>query len=270
MEQRVDLQPNDQAILRAIFEQHPYIDTDMLMRDSTHILSQISELLAIISSPHIGNGRLEHIELVQVASTRLLVILSISSGFVKTILFEIDSETQRESLDEIATLLNERLAGLTLREIRESFGDRMKETSISRNSLIELFLRSTDKLFSDQLDDSRLYIDGIRTIVHQPEFDDPEKIRSIVDLLENRNVIVHMIESLGDEGSVQIRIGSEIDDEKLREYSIVVSPYHFGPLNGTISIVGPRRMNYPRMIALVDYLSEMISMHSRFSQDSQK
>ena len=85
-------------------------------------------------------------------------------------------------------------------------------------------------------------------------------MRNIIELVENQNVIVHVLDSLGGGQSLTIRIGQEINDAKLSDYSIIAAPYRFGQLNGTISIVGPKRMHYPRMIAIVDYLAKLISV----------
>ncbi|MBL0173783.1 MAG: heat-inducible transcription repressor HrcA [Ignavibacteria bacterium] len=234
-------------------------NVEEIVRESGKVLSQISQQLAIVSTPHIGRGQLQHLELVPVATHRLMVVLSITSGFVKTIIFEINADIPRETLDQLASLLNERLCGLTLRDIRETFADRMRDAATDAPTLIELFLQSGDKLFADELDALRVYIDGMGVMTQQPEFGDADRLRNIIELVENRNIIVHVLDSFGGEDAVSIRIGSEIEEAKLHDYSIIAAPYRVGPVEGTISLIGPRRMDYPRMISIVDYLSKCIS-----------
>lgn len=231
-----------------------------LIRTSSHILSKISHQLAIVSAPSLGRGVLQRLELVQVASDKIMVIITIRSGIVKSIILQIHTDVQREQLEHITALLNERLAGLTLQEIRETFADRMRDAQDDdRDGIIRLFLESTDRVFSEKLNPDALCIEGMQSVTQQPEFGDPERMRNIIELVENQNVIVHVLDSLSSGQKVTIRIGRELIDQKLSEYSIIASPYQFGQLSGTVSIVGPKRMDYPRMIAMVDYLAKLIS-----------
>ncbi|PLX23568.1 MAG: heat-inducible transcription repressor HrcA [Ignavibacteria bacterium] len=231
-----------------------------LIRTSSHILSQISHQLAIVSAPSLGRGVLQRLELVQVASDKIMVIITIRSGIVKSIMLQIHTEVGREQLDNITALLNERLAGLTLQEIRETFADRMRDAQQDdHHGIIRLFIESTDRVFSEKLNPEALCIEGMQSVTQQPEFGDPNSMRNIIELVENQNVIVHVLDSLSGGQSVTIRIGRELVDHKLSDYSIIASPYQFGQLSGTVSIVGPKRMDYPRMIAMVDYLAKLIS-----------
>ncbi len=256
--------PNDTDLeyIESRLEEKAAATVEDLIRKSSRILSAISHQLAIVSLPLIGNGRLEHIELVPVSSSRVMAVLSISSGIVKTIIFEIESEVPRQILQELTSSLNERFGGLTLREIRETFADRIRDTASEAPSLIELFIQSSERLFSDELNDARLYIDGIGEITQQPEFGDPERLRDMIEMVENRNIIIHVLDSIDEVREVTIRIGSEIGDSKFRDYSLITSPYALGAASGTISIIGPRRMDYPRLISLVDYLAKTISRDS--------
>jgi heat-inducible transcriptional repressor len=231
-----------------------------LVRKSSHILSKISHQLAIVSAPTLGQGVLQRLELVQVASNKIMVILSIRSGIVKSIILQIESDISRRQLEEISVLLNERLGGLTLQEIRETFADRLRDAGAGDDGIIRLFIESSDRLFSERLESDAVCIDGMQTITQQPEFGNPERMRNIIELVENQKVIVHVLDSIGGGQSLTIRIGHEINDALLNDYSIISSPYRFGQLNGTINIVGPKRMNYPRMIAIVDYIAKLISV----------
>jgi heat-inducible transcriptional repressor len=231
-----------------------------LVRKSSHILSRISRQLAIVSAPTLGRGVLQRLELVQVATDKIMVILSIRSGIVKSIILHIQTDVNRRQLDEISALLNDRLGGLTLQEIRETFADRMQDAGSGDDGIIRLFVESSDRLFSERLESDAVCIDGIQTITQQPEFGNPDRMRNIIQLVENQSVIVHVLDSLGGGSSLTIRIGQEINDAMLNDYSIIAAPYRVGQLSGTISIVGPKRMHYPRMIAIVDYLAKLISV----------
>ena len=262
------LSVTEQELIEHRLEDQRLGTLEAMVRESGRILSRISQQLAIVSTPLIGKGVLQHLELVPVASNRLMVVLSISSGFIKTIVFDIEADLPRETLEQLTSFLNERLCGLSLREIRESFADRIRDAAPDAPTLIELFLQSGDRLFADELDSARVYVEGIASMVQQPEFGDSDRLRNIIELVENRNIIVHLIDSIGSPDTISILIGSEIEEQKLHDYSIIAATYRVGPVGGTISLIGPRRMNYPKLISIVDYLAKCISQIASHQQDA--
>lgn len=256
----VSIQELDPSEKRAIESQldHNADALDTLIRESTRILSRISRQLAIITSPQLGQERLRKLELVTLSSNRIMVVLSISSGMIKTLLFPIEEEVPSTTMQEIESFLNQQLNGLTLKEIRETFAERMKETT-EQTPLIELFVQSSEKLFAENLDNYRLYIDGMRIVMHQPEFGDPNQLRNIIEMVENHNLIIHILNSVNEDDPITVKIGHEVNIDHFKEYSLVSTHYALGSMKGTVNIIGPRRMEYTRMVSLVDYLSKCIS-----------
>ncbi len=237
-------------------------DTDDLLKETGKLLSRISHQLSIVSSPHLITGRLNRIEVIQISSSKILVILTIESLVVKTITMELISDIRQSQLEKITNFLNERLSGLTLKEIRDTFYDRIKDAENEETGLIRLFLGNTDKLFSDFTSKERVHISGTKNILAQPEFESPEKVRSIIELIDNEDIIIHIIdryeEKMSSEG-ITILIGSENDIEKLQNYSMIISSYNIGETKGTIGVIGPKRMEYQRLIPLVGYITEFVS-----------
>jgi heat-inducible transcriptional repressor len=170
---------------------------------------------------------------------------------------EVTCEIPREKLDDLARLLNERLSGLTLDEIRETFADRMKDAQDEESGLIRLFIDSVDKLFLPNKAE-RLHIAGTDTIVGQPEFDNPRNFRSVIELINNEEIIIHVLQKVQNEG-VKVTIGQENDDEKLKDYSVIATAYSVGTVTGSIGVIGPTRMPYAKTIPLVDYVARAIS-----------
>jgi heat-inducible transcriptional repressor len=253
----VPLTDEENQLIDTLFEEKGGSGLDEMIKESSKLLGKISHQLAIVSAPQIGSGRLRHLDLVQVASNRILVIISIMSGLVKTIVLEIHSEVAKSTLEKMEVFLNERLAGLTLREIRESFHERMKDAD-DESGLIRVFMQSSPTLFSDYLDPDNLHIEGVTGMLAQPEFGDPERLKRVVEIIENQKVIIHILNEIDDASPMTIKIGSEIIDQKLQDYSLITAPYQYGPLVGTLGIFGPRRMNYPRMIAIVEQVAKLL------------
>jgi heat-inducible transcriptional repressor len=137
----------------------------------------------------------------------------------------------------------------------------MRDIKSDEQPIIRLFLDSVDKIFKDEKPTSKYVITGAKNVIRQPEFEDPEKFQSIIELIEDRDVIVHILEKSSENAADQvfISIGSENDDTKLQEYSYITKEYKIGDISGTLGIIGPKRMEYSKIVAIVDYTSKILS-----------
>jgi heat-inducible transcriptional repressor len=238
-------------------------ETDELVKVTSKLLSSITKQIACVSYPNLESGILEKIQIISLTSTKILAVISIKSGLVKTITMELDSELKESQLGSVQSILNEKLAGLSLQEIRKTFKERFKDADEDQKPIIRLFLDSVDKLFKDDIKSDRLVLTGAKNIIGQPEFENPENFQSIVELIEDKDVIIHIMEKSSESKNeaVYISIGSENIEKKLKEYSFVSKEYKFGEAGGTLGIIGPKRMEYSRIIAIVDYLAKILTEH---------
>ena len=234
--------------------------TDDLLRESSKILGAISQQIAIISLPKISSGVFKKLDLIEISSNRLMVVISLISGLVKTIVLEVDSDISSEQLSVIEQILNERLQGLTIQEIRNTFIDRFRDVVTDKNNLIRIFVNSLDQLFDDFPTKSKLHLSGTPGILNQPEFSDTENLKSIIEIIENEDIIVHVIqdrENIKDD--LVITIGEEHAIKKLHDYSFITTKYNVGDVSGIVGIMGPKRMDYSRLTSLIDYFAKNIS-----------
>ncbi len=235
-------------------------DADEMLRETSKLLGKISHQLGIVTSPHLGSGIFEKIELIPITSSKLLVVISIRTGIVRTIMMEIGVEIRRDHLDEVGRLLNERLSGLTLLEIRDSFADRVRDVTGEHTGLIRLFIESVDQLFTDSKERDKVLIGGTKNIIDHPEFVDPKNFRSVIELIENEDIIVHLLEKHDElQKGFVVTIGSENKDETAKEYSFITGTYDVEGVTGRVGIIGPTRMNYSKVIPLVDYVAQTIA-----------
>ena len=236
-------------------------EADELVKITSKLLSSITRQIACVTYPNLESGILEKIQIINLTSTRILVVISIKSGLVKTITMELDTELRESQLESVQSLLNEKLSGLSLEEIRTTFKERFIDADEDQKPIIRLFVDSVDKLFKDDFKSERLIVTGAKNIIQQPEFENPENFQSIIELIEDKDVIIHIMEKSSEskKEEVYISIGSENIEKKLKEYSFVSKEYKFGETSGTLGIIGPKRMEYSRIIAIVDYLARVLS-----------
>jgi heat-inducible transcriptional repressor len=235
-------------------------DAEETLRETSKLLGRISHQLSIVTSLNLSNGVFEKIELIPVASSKLLVVISVRTGIVRTIMMEVGGEVKREHLDQVSRLMNERLTGLTLKEIRDTFVDRIRDMQNEKTGLIRLFIESVDQLFTDSKEYEKILISGTKNIIEQPEFIDPKNFRSVIELIENEDFIVHLLEKHDEQQKDSVvTIGSENLEDSAKDYSVVTAPYTVDSVSGRIGIIGPTRMNYSQVIPLVDYVAQIIA-----------
>lgn len=234
-------------------------DMEEGVRAAARILARLSNLLAVVISPKYAQGIFRKLELISLSSNRLLVVLTIESGLVRTVSIEVESEISRGNLELIASQLNERLSGITIADIsakiRALIADLNEEDT---TGLIRVFIDSADTIF-DETDLKRFHFGGVEYIALQPEFNDLSQYRSIVELIENENLIIHLFDHPHQNEEVNIRIGRENQLHHIEQCSVVSASYTIGNSKGAVGLVGPTRMNYPRMVALVDQISQRLS-----------
>jgi len=254
------LKSSDKGIIDKNLDQN-ILETDEILKIASRLLSTITKQIACVTYPTLDNGILEKIQLVILSSTRLLVVVSIKSGLVKTMTLEFETEVESEKLQKVEALLNERLNGLTFQEIRKTFKDRLSDIGDNEKPIIRLFIDSVDKIFKDHKKEDKLVITGATNIIQQPEFEDPGKFQSVIELIEDKDIIIHIMDKkkFDNTNNVLISIGSENEEEKFNEYSLITKEYTFGETSGTVGIIGPKRMEYSKVVAIVSYLGDMLS-----------
>ncbi len=237
-------------------------ETDDLLKISSTLLSEITSQIACVTFPSFEQAILEKLQIVELSSSKILIVITIRAGLVKTITLELKTDTLSSELQKVQRILNERLSGLKFSEIRSSFRERLKDYDKgSSRPVIRLFLDSVDKIFADVKKTDKAVITGASNVLRQPEFEDIKQFGSVIELIENKEVIVHLMDKDQPDGlnDIKVFIGSENTEKKLDNYSLVTKEYKVGTLTGKLGIIGPKRMNYPRMIAVVTYLADTLS-----------
>jgi heat-inducible transcriptional repressor len=236
-------------------------ETEELLKITSNILSELTNQLALVTYPKFEQAILAKIQLVKLSSTRLLVVVSVQSGLIKTITLEIDAEVNDEQINFVQQMLNEKLSGLRFSEIRNTIEDRVKDFNVeSYRPIIRVFLDSVDKIFTD-MSREKAIISGTKNIIRNPEFDDIQNFQSVIELVENRDIVIHILDKNKSQPvkDPEITIGGENLDEKFSDYSTITKEYTIGDMTGTLGIMGPKRMDYSKIIAAVVYVAEQLT-----------
>ena len=256
------LNQNEIEYISSSLESENY-DTDELLKLTSAILSTITNQLACITYPKFDNAMLNKIQLVRLSSSRLMVVLTIQSGLVKTITLEINADIKDENLNAVERLLNERLSGLNFFEIRKTFSERIKDGFNNEfKPIMRVFIDSMDKIFDDIKINDKAVISGAKNILKHPEFGDQQHFQSVIELIEDKDIIVHIMDKNKDlfNEDVTVVIGEESEELKFSDYSLITKEYNIGHIQGKLGVIGPKRMEYSKVIASVVYVAEMLTL----------
>jgi heat-inducible transcriptional repressor len=229
---------------------HVRREVDEAMRITTETLSQVTNLLAIVSAPPIGTTTIRHIEVLLLQPQVLMVVVITSTGGVSKKLFTFDRPVDSGLTDWASEYLNERLVGMGL-------GARMLHTKLADPSLHgteRAFIQELSPAFTELVEtaEDTLYVDGAHRLVSEYRFQDVSQLNALMEMLERRVSMLGVLSSALASRGTYVRIGGENTEPALHSLSLVAANYGLPQRNlGTVSVIGPTRMDYARAIRSV-------------------
>ncbi len=259
-----DLSAEDQSTLLRELGGHGSTAVERLIQRAARAISLLSMELGVGLAPRLEAAVLERLELLRVASNKVLLVATIRSGLARTLYVDFEGEIPEDTLATLAVLLNERLVGLTLREVRETLPERLRDSRPDDSPVVEellnIFIESGPELFNwSDLEEGEILLGKTSLLAAQPEFNSGESLKGLIELTERRDVLVDALSGRHEQSGLQITIGGENRQEELSDFTLVTSEYHVGGLKGVIGIIGPTRMPYEKVIAIVDSTSSLIN-----------
>jgi heat-inducible transcriptional repressor len=229
-----------------------------ILRRAAQVLGVLTQELGVAVAPALDQVVLERLELVQVSSERLLLVFNLHSGVVRTIFVEVPG-LLGPSVQQVARILNERLSGLTLKEIRTNLPERLRDAggSAEGRELLNIFIAEGDGLFDLSHAENAVVIGSAQMLADQPEFASNSRMRELLRLTEGRELLKQALDSRRQRG-LSITIGGENPDARLSDFTLVTSSYEAGGLKGVIGVMGPTRMPYDKIIGLVEHTSRLV------------
>lgn len=235
---------------------------ESILRRAAQSLGVITQELGVALGPRLDNSVVERLDLVKLSSEQLLVALTLSGGAVRTIFVESRAEIADVAVAEVTNVLNERISGLTLREIRTSLADRLRDTGPTRDAaeLLNIFIEEGEQLFESATErDDNVLLGQPSLLAEQPEFANLDNMRKLVSLTETREHLGDLLRSRSEKPGITISIGNEHLDPTLGNFTIVTAQYRSGAVTGVIGVIGPTRMPYDKVISLVTHTSRLLT-----------
>jgi heat-inducible transcriptional repressor len=262
-------------------------DVEGAMKLASHILSESTRQLGFVVTPRLARVRLRHITLVRMSRERLLVVLVTQAGRSYNRLIEDATSGDQAELDRAARVINDRVFGRTLGELRESL---RAEASSLRNQAGSLLTRAVLlgqralELAEEVEEGMDLLVATRLALLDQPEFNDPDRLREVLSAIEANERLTDLMETLIQDEGVSVALGGDLEDPGLQRCALITAPYGStammtspGDENdlpgaarrssalGVLGVIGPSRMDYARIIPLVHYCSELVTEKFRES-----
>ncbi len=239
---------------------------DRLMERTSQLLSALSNNVGIVVSPNLASDRLQHIEFVNLSDNRILVVLVSAPNIVHNRIIRLNLSFSKEELERTGKYLNAEYIGKSLSEIRSEILKLMHD----EKTLFDKLLQTAVILCSESIGDGpdlpeNIYVDGTPNILKSSDFADLEKLRELLSTIGERSRLLEILNECiardsGIKDNVQIVIGSENRTPSFQNCSLISASYRIGDGSavGTLSVLGPTRIEYARMISIVSYVARVL------------
>src|SRR5262245_6715679 len=235
----------------------PLVDT--VLSQASHLVSQASRHLGFALRPAHEAAVFDRVEFVPLGGSRVLVVIIARGGQVIQKVIEVDEALDSDELRQAASYLNVEFSGLPLYRAREAVVDRMNQERLLYDKLMARAIRLGSSTFSDLPGEPALYVDGAASLLDQNPELDLGTLHALLVMIEEKQRLIRLLNEYIDGPGLMVVIGAEHPDPSLRSFSLVASTYQDGDVIGTIGIIGPTRMRYPRAIAVVDGAAQAVS-----------
>lgn len=226
---------------------------DEVFQETARLISQVTRNVSIVLVPQISQAAFRCLQFLPLDDHRVIAVIMTDAGFVENRIIEMPSGAAFEDFQRMAGVINRSLAGRTLRSIpgaaMREIRDEIQDESLYESAL-EVIRRALD---SEKRE--RLYLGGATHMMEQPEFHDVDRIKDILLMLEEEELIKDILHAhMGD--GLEVSIGQENENSRMKDCSIITATYHLdGELLGTVAVLGPTRMEYGKAMSLLEYMN---------------
>lgn len=228
-----------------------YAKVDEIISDSTQMLSELTSYTALAIKPETKDTKLSGFRLIPLGAHQVMAIMVTDNGDVESQQFTVTGDVGGEQLEAIVRLVNEQLVGqpigVVLQRLLTDIPAKIKNYLKTPEGFLKTFGQVLNKVSTDQM-----FVGGQFNILDFSNANNPTAIKSLYELLNNKNDIQTMMKSNSNENQVSVKIGDEIANDLLKDYSLLTASYDVGDHGrGMIAILGPTRMSYSRTIGLL-------------------
>jgi heat-inducible transcriptional repressor len=252
-----DLSSEEETLIRSEFD-IKVKDIGQVIHKTGQLLSQLTHYTAMVLTPSIGTSSFKHIQLVSMNPTQAMVVVVMDNGTLHHRLLEVPESISHEDMETISRILNAKLRGLTNENIKLTLLKEIYFELARHKHILDLAMELLEDSLNPKSED-KIYLGGVFNMLNQPEFHNVEKVKTLLSILEQEKLLCGLMAGEHDQG-VTVRIGGEIKNQDIKECSMVTAPYTVaGRKVGSMGVLGPTRMEYAKVISVVDFMTKNLS-----------
>lgn len=253
-----DLAPEDIEIIHSHYAQKAR-EMDHLIRQTAMVLSEMTDCFSVVLGPEWGSSIFRSLQLLPLRDRKAILLLINENGLVHHKLVEVPPNLSPGEMLRISEVLTNRLGGFTLEQIGRGMLEELEWELRKYRLLLEEVLEIL-RTNPHAGGEGPIYLGGAANVLKQPEFREIEKVQTLLGLLEKQVLVRDLLGDLSDVGAISVVIGNENKIQEMQDCSVVTATFAVrGGSLGRIGVLGPRRMDYPRIVALVDYVTRYLN-----------
>ncbi|MFC1650018.1 heat-inducible transcriptional repressor HrcA [Candidatus Latescibacterota bacterium] len=234
-------------------------DADFFMDHIASVISEVTDLIGVAMTPLFERAIFDRLEIMNLGGSKYLLVISLRSGLVKTINLTVNHIITRAKVDETARILTNRLSGLSVSEIKRTIGKRIKGVSGGNRNLFDMIIDNQEQIFNLH-EEKDIHVAGMSRFLSHHEMEQSEYSLKIVDLVEQKLEIADVLKQtvMYDE-DVNINIGGDGLWGSNPPLSLISAIYHSSDTPGVVAVIGPTRIHYPKLRAIMKYTASITS-----------
>ncbi len=241
---------------------------ETLLKQLAKIIARDTNYAAMISGPSIHSNKVKFLQLSKIDRFKLLLVTVAEGNIINNRIIDIDSEISDSEILNLNLLINTSLNGLTIEEINLGIMNKLRADAGVYGDIVDKVLREVAAVFESATDNLEIYTSGTTNIFKYPEISDREKASRLVNAFEEKDKLKEILSDVNEdcENGVKVYIGNEVPVSDMKDLSVVTANYEIGEgLRGTIGIVGPKRMDYEKVLKTIRTV--MASLDEQFKND---
>ena len=224
-----------------------------LMKIATNTLSEVTHYTTVAIGPKVTKQIIQEIKFVLLGNRMLMAVILTNTGMVRETIINFEEDIYEDQIQTINVLFNSKLKGKPFDSINEPLEDFIFTEMESSANMIKTIIEQLNKVIYEE---SKLYLEGTNKSFELPELEKAETAKNFINILENKAEVVDLLDNEISK-DISVYIGDELDDENLKDFSIITLKGE-GKGMGTIGIIGPKRMNYSKVISVMRYIQKLI------------
>lgn len=241
---------------------------ETVLKQLAKMIAKDTNYAAMISGPAIHSNKVKFLQLSKIDECKLLLVTVVEGNIINNKIIDIETLISESELLNLNLLINTSLNGLTIEEINLSIMNKLRTDAGEYGDIVDKVLREVAAVFENAANNMEIYTSGTTNIFKYPELSDKEKASQLVDAFEEKDKLKEIIAEVNEDNKngIQVYIGNEVPVSNMQDLSVVTANYEIGEgLRGTIGIVGPKRMNYEKVLKTIKTV--MASLDEQFKND---